>query len=68
MVLNNLADSYENLSNKDMAIEYRKMILIDYPYDFHYNMNLGSIYISFGDYEKAKDAFLNCLEKFKDQD
>lgn len=67
IVLTNLADSYENLGNKEMAIKYRKMRLIEYPNDFHDLMNLGSTYISFNDFEKAKEVFLNCLEKFMDR-
>ncbi len=67
LVLNSIADSYENLSNKDMAIKYRKMVLVNFPNSFHYIMNLGSTCIFFGDYEEAKDVFLYCLEKFQDR-
>ena len=41
LVLNSIADSYENLSNKDMAIKYRKMVVVDNPNSFHDIMNLG---------------------------
>lgn len=67
LILNSIADSYENLSNKDMAIKYRKLVLVDYPNSFHYIMNLGSTCISFGDYEEAKEVYLYCLEKFQDR-
>ena len=35
-----------------------------FPHNFHNNMNLGSTYSFFGDYEQALEVYLNCVKKF----